>query len=124
MNALTRDMSAESDERSEAEALDRDGAPVTVVSSFWLDGDVHPPSLELVLSDGTFVQLRWDISYATRNVLRARNEHEDFADCTGDETGLSADLLWEFVQQVEAAVTQWDAEGGSHDVRPGDEGVC
>ncbi len=110
MNALTRDMSAESDERAETEALDRDGAPVTVVSSFWLDGDVHPPSMELVLSDGTFVQLRWDVGYSCRNILRARNEHEDFADCTGDETGLSADVLWDFVQQVERASLEWRAE--------------
>ncbi len=84
--------------------------PVTITREIWLGGDSNPPSLELSLSDGSFVQVRYDSQYNCRNLFRYADETEIGNTCIGEDTGLSPEVLADVVDRVADAVKAYDRE--------------
>lgn len=98
--------------------------PVIVTKRTWLDGDTGP-ELHLELSTGAWVKIAWDTTYHHRLLYVAADEFDDFRDATTDETGLSADVLADYVDEVyRATVREDDERAECSGVAPGDEGCC
>ena len=97
-------------------------------SRCWLDGDRDPPSLELRLSDRSYVRVGYDLDYHHRLLWWAPDGETDFVSVTAERTGLDEDTLGPLEAEVESAVRHWDAELSArypdNGLPPGDEGVC
>ncbi len=77
----------------------------TIIGRTWLDGhDSDPPTLELRLSNGTYVKVGWDSDYSHRLFWFASCATADFVSCTAAATGLSADELGPLEDEVKRAV--------------------
>lgn len=75
-----------------------------IIKSTWLTGfGGDPPTLDLVLADGSCIRIGYDTDYHHRLLWRAANLHDDPVSCNASETGLDRDELYLLCDQVEAA---------------------
>lgn len=95
---------------------------IAVVSSAWLVGaDRDPPSLELELSDGSFLKLSWDIDYSCPIVWSASDKSSDYESVAAASTVLG-DAIVSFLDEAEAAVrahasndrAEWEADANNY----------
>jgi len=83
---------------------------VEVLRRTWLAGfDRDPPTLELELTDSSFVKVAWDAEYNHRNLYVATDRAADYVTATGAETRLSEDVLGPICAEVEAACRSHDS---------------
>ena len=96
---------------------------VVVVGSCWLDGDdADPPTLELRLSNGSYVKVGFDVDYWHRLLWFAPNRSADYQSATGAMTGLDPDVLNSYCNATEDAArchesnlrSEWNADAMSH----------
>lgn len=83
---------------------------LTIFGKAWIDGDSNPPSIELLLSDGTYVRIGWDIDYNCRLLWWSPDGETDFVPCTADRIALHPDVLFALVTEAKQAVEEYDAK--------------
>jgi hypothetical protein len=103
----------QSDERSEAESVERDGG-VTVLHTEWEGGDEEPPSLRVELSNGSSLVVRYDVTYSYVE------QYLDRAAVTDAATKLPRGVISALREDVAAAAGEWLQESAcnradSHD---------
>ncbi len=76
---------------------------VEVLRTIWLDGDdADPPTLELALSDGSYVRLSYDVDYHHPLVWRAADKDDDYESIPARESGLG-DAIEPYIDQAAEA---------------------
>ncbi len=86
-------------------------ATPAVIGRAWLDGAASdPPTLELLLSNGAYLKIGWDLDYQHKLLWWAQDVSADFAPCTAESACLDPLVLDALVEEVYRAVLHDEAE--------------
>lgn len=86
----------------------------TIISRCWLDGyDSDPPTMELKLSDGSYLKVGWDSDYSHPLVYVAEDVFSEFVSCNSRETGIDLGDLESIVDEVAASTIAHDSNNRS-----------
>lgn len=123
MNSLPR-WWAHDDDRAISEAAARDNArpAVTVLSTSWHNyPSTDPDSMDVELSDGRLLVVKWSLEYSCRFLSLWEGERLAGRECTAEETGLLTSTLETLVSEVRDAALDWDTERMSDSMDDGQD---